>query len=109
MTIENPFENQGHEDDVEKEVSIENTSSFREVVYTNPEQAEAWLEEAQHLEQYDSRWLDHRQNELVDAYCQKEDWVSAKRITEKTKDPDSKAGRIAKIERLSGLKYEEIN
>ncbi|PLX25532.1 hypothetical protein C0580_02310 [Candidatus Parcubacteria bacterium] len=109
MSIENPFENQGHEDGVEKEISIESTTSFQEAIANGSlEQAETWLEEAKNLEQYDDRWLDHRERDLFKAYYQAEDWIGAKRIVEKTKNPDSQAGRKARLEELSGMKYEEI-
>jgi len=108
MNFENPFKK--HDDSsVEKETSIDSTSSFKEAVDAgNLAQAEDWLDQAQNEEKYDDRWLDHRQRELFRAYYQIKDWVGAKRIVEKTKDPDSKAGRITRLEELSGLKYDEI-
>ncbi|HAM88647.1 MAG: hypothetical protein US83_C0012G0004 [Candidatus Falkowbacteria bacterium GW2011_GWC2_38_22] len=58
--------------------------------------------------QYDDRWLDDRQRELFQAFYKVENWQGAKRVVEATKDVYSKRGRKARLEELSGLKFEEI-
>jgi len=108
MTTENPFTSNGGAS-IEKESNIENTTSFQEAIAAgNLSQAEAWLDQAQGQEKYDARWTDHRERELFRAYYQTQDWVGAKRIVEKTKNPESQAGRKARLEELSGLKYDQI-
>ena len=53
-------------------------------------------------------WIDHRQRELFQAFYRQEDWQGAKRIIEATEKDISKKGRIARIEELSGMNYEDI-
>ena len=109
------FETQGDnipDNAAEREITIESTSSFKEAIAAgNLAQAESWLDQAQSLEQYDDRWVDHRERELFKAYYAIEDWVGAKRIVEKTKNPDSQTGRRHRLEDLIkdlDISYDEI-
>lgn len=98
---------------LEKEKEIKNTAGFRETLDSGSlEKAEEFLTEVasnpDQFPQYDDRWLDHRQRELFQSFYKSEDWQGAKRIVEATKDPRSYDGRKARLEELSGMKYDEI-
>jgi hypothetical protein len=102
---EEPGENQA------ERVEIKNTTSFQEALESgNLETAENWLDKikAERPENYDDRWIDHRERELFKAYYAQEDWASAKRIVEGSIKPDSKEGRKTRLEQLSGQPYDEI-
>ncbi|MBA3046806.1 hypothetical protein KKC83_01075 [Patescibacteria group bacterium] len=95
------------------EKAMKNTAEFRSALDSGKmEEAENFLNEVSsnpdEFPQYDERWLDHRQRELFQSYYKAEDWISAKRIVELTKDLRSQDGRKARLEELSGMKYEEI-
>jgi len=53
-------------------------------------------------------WCDHNSRFLFQDYRKKEDWVNAKRVCEATLRPESKTGRVAKLEEETNLKYDEI-
>ena len=53
-------------------VEIKDTGSFQKAIESgNLEAAEAWLDtiKAERPENYDDRWIDHRERELFKAYC----------------------------------------
>lgn len=60
------------------------------------------------------RWIDHREGELFNNYIELKNWLGAKRIIESMQDTshnekyNSKDGRIKHLEKMSGLKYDEI-
>ncbi|MFP4514618.1 MAG: hypothetical protein ACLFNO_01275 [Parcubacteria group bacterium] len=108
MSFEKLFNNQEKPED-----KMKNTNEFREALSTGKlEEAEQFLqnvfENPENFPNYDERWLDHRQRELFQSFYQMQDWQGAKRIVENTKDVGSQEGRKARLEELSGLKYEEI-
>ena len=93
-------------------VEIKNTGSFQKAIESgNLEAAEAWLNtiKAERPENYNDRWFDHRERELFKAYCENQDWTSAKRIIESSIKSDSKTGRINRLKDLSQIKYEDID
>ena len=92
---------------------MENTAEFRDALDSGKlKEAEEFLKEVasnpDQFPQYDDRWLDHRQRELFQVFCGKSDWQGAKRVVEATKDARSQEGREARLEELSGKKYEDI-
>ncbi len=92
---------------------MKNTAEFRDALDRGKLlEAEKFLTEVasnpDQFPQYDERWLDHRQRELFQAFYKIKDWQGAKRVVEATKDSRSQDGRKARLEELSGLKYEEI-
>ena len=96
-----------------KENAMKNTAEFRNALDEGKlEEAEIFLNDIandpEQFPQYDDRWLDHRQREIFQSFYKIEDWQGAKRVVEATKDQKSKTGRIARLEELSGMKYDEI-
>lgn len=94
-----------------EQIEIKNTASFQEAITAgNLEQAEAWLDniKATRPENYDDRWIDHREREIFKSYCEKQDWFGAKRIVESSLKEDSKSGRKERLAQLSGQAYESI-
>jgi len=96
-----------------KEKVMENTADFRDALDNKDfDNAEKFLTEVasnpEKFPQYDDRWVDHRQRELFQSYYKVEDWQGAKRVVEATKDSRSYAGRKARLEELSEMKYDEI-
>lgn len=57
---------------------------------------------------YGKDWLDDCERKLFQAYYALKDWAGAKRVVEMSIKPESKKGRIKRLEDLSGRKYEEI-
>lgn len=96
-----------------KEKAMKNTAEFRDALDSGKlSEAENFLTEVasnpDQFPQYDERWLDHRQRELFQAFYKAEDWQGAKRVVESTKDARSQEGRKARLEELSGMKFDEI-
>ena len=95
-----------------REIMIIDTATFRRALEVNPADAEAWLDTIRQnrgkYSQYDDRWLDHREQELFQAFCKTSDWPAAKRVVEATEDPHSKEGRERRLVILAGTPYEEI-
>lgn len=96
-----------------KENAMKNTAEFRDALNQGRlQEAEGFLNEVannpEQFPQYDDRWLDHRQRELFQEFYKIKDWQGAKRVVEATNDQRSKDGRKAKLEELSGMKYDEI-
>jgi len=92
-------------------VEIKDTASFQEAITAgNLEQAEAWLDNIKTTrpENYDDRWIDHRERELFKAYCATEDWKEAKRIVKSSINQTSKEGRKERLEQLSSQSYDSI-
>ncbi|MCB9802638.1 hypothetical protein H6761_01285 [Candidatus Nomurabacteria bacterium] len=98
--------------DEQKELGeIRDTNSFQKAIESgNLELAETWLNKikTERPENYDERWIDHRERELFRAYYGEQRWVDAKRIVENSVKSDSKQGRADRLAELSGIKYEEI-
>ncbi|MBT4349418.1 hypothetical protein HOD19_01400 [bacterium] len=98
------------ENSVEK-VEINSTASFQEALASSDlETAESWIDKikTERPENYDDRWIDHRERELFKAYYGQEDWAAAKRIVEGSIKPDSKEGRKNRLADLAGQNYDEI-
>ncbi len=96
-----------------REEIMKNTAEFREALETsNLSESENFLSEValnpEQFPQYDETWLDHRQRELFQAFYKVEDWQGAKRVVEATKDVSSRDGRIARLEELSEMNFDEI-
>lgn len=91
---------------------VNDTASFREALRTCVSAAEGFLayvrEHPLQYPKYDKRWFDHRERELFQSFCDQNDWTGAKRIVELTEDPQSKAGRMQRLEERSGKKYNEL-
>jgi len=92
---------------------MKNTQEFRQALQNGDlEKAESFLDKVafnpDQFPNYDARWLDHRQRELFQAFCQSRDWPGAKRVVEATQEEQSQKGRRERLEKLSGLKYEDI-
>ena len=107
------FLSEKENDNEKKEEKMKNTTEFREALETgNLEGAESFLKEVtsnpESFPNYDKRWLDHRSRELFQAFYKIQDWQGAKRVVEATEDQYSKAGRVARLEELSGLNYDSI-
>lgn len=76
-----------------------NTADFEKRVYDDPEAGEKWLNSSfLNDERYslNEKWLEDRQRTLLDAACRAGLENLAAQVTEDTKDPESKLGRIAK-------------
>lgn len=91
---------------------IESTAGFTQALEAGRlEEAEKWLEAEKANPTkpgHDQHWADHRERELFQAYYQRKDWVSAKRVAENSVQDSSKQGRIQRLEELSGLSYDQI-
>lgn len=95
---------------------LKDTASFQKAVSSGKQRqiaaAENWLKNVvanrEKFSKYDDRWIDHRERELFQAYCKLERWWEAKRICELSIKPESREGRIVRLEELSGKKYDEL-
>ena len=98
----------------EKDKMLKNTAEFRKALDEGRlEEAENFLKEVasnpDKFSQYDERWLDHRQRELFQSFCEIKDWTGAERVIEATKDSRSQEGRKTRLKELKKEKnYEEI-
>lgn len=100
-------------DHEKKENEMKNTAEFRSALEAGKlNEAEDFLNSVANnpdkFPQYDDRWLDHRQRELFQEFYKIKDWQGAKRVIKATKDQLSKSGSTARLEELSGMKYDEI-
>ena len=95
-----------------EQLEITNVKSFRDATSMgNVSQAETWLNTVKNnpdkFPQYNDECIDHRENELMNAYVANNDWDSANRIIESMTDSahaqkyNSRDGRINWISDLA--------
>lgn len=85
--------------------AFRNTADFRARAAKDPMKAEDWMNHMYKTDeryQGNERWLEDRQRELLELYCQNKSEASAKRVIEDTKNHHSQTGRIKKYEKYFG-------
>jgi hypothetical protein len=93
--------------------NIKNTEGFNIVLQNEvPEAAESFLgsikNSREKYKNYDDRWIDHREREVIKEFKNKGNWFAAKRAIENSLNINSKIARMEQLERESGTKYGDI-